>query len=194
MTVALAVAEPPPKVASSEIVRDINRRAVLNLIRTGQPISRADLARASGLQRSTISLIVEQLIEENWVLAGPTGKLPRGRRPTYLRLNEERVIIGVDVRPAETTIVLSDVNGSFASREVIATPRDSKAALRELIRAIRRMTALGRGKKIEGIGICLPGRFDENFGPPGFRTQPELGRRGGCSQSAGAGYRIRRRA
>src|SRR5664279_4968852 len=49
--------------ASSEVVRDINRRIVLNLIRTRQPISRADLARASGLQRSTISLIVEQLIE-----------------------------------------------------------------------------------------------------------------------------------
>src|SRR5260370_41878992 len=51
--------------ASSEVVRDINRRIVLNLVRTRQPISRADLARASGLQRSTISLIGEQLIEEN---------------------------------------------------------------------------------------------------------------------------------
>ena len=42
-----------PQGASSEVVRDINRRIVLNLIRTRQPISRADLARHSGLQRST---------------------------------------------------------------------------------------------------------------------------------------------
>ena len=90
--------------ASSEVVRDINRRIVLNLIRTRQPISRADLARASGLQRSTISLIVEQLIEENWVLEGPTGRLPRGRRPTFLRLNDDRVIIAVDIRPTQTTV------------------------------------------------------------------------------------------
>ena len=69
--------------ASSEVVRDINRRIVLNLIRTRQPISRADLARASGLQRSTISLIVEQLIEENWVLEGPTGRLAP-RQAAYL--------------------------------------------------------------------------------------------------------------
>src|SRR5438874_9738392 len=82
--------------ASSEVVRGINRRIVLNLIRTRQPISRADLARESGLQRSTISLIVEELVDEDWVLEGPTGRLPRGRRPTFLRLNEERVIIGVD--------------------------------------------------------------------------------------------------
>ena len=60
--------------ASSEVVRDINRRIVLNLIRKRQPISRADLARVSGMQRSTISLIVEQLIEEDWVLTGPTGR------------------------------------------------------------------------------------------------------------------------
>ena len=69
--------------ASSEVVRDINRRIVLNLIRTRQPISRADLARASGLQRSTISLIVEQLIEENWVLEGPFGP-PAARPPAHV--------------------------------------------------------------------------------------------------------------
>src|SRR5205823_5831500 len=55
------------QVASSEVVRDINRRIVLNLIRTRQPISRADLSRVSGMQRSTISLIVEQLmLEQFW--------------------------------------------------------------------------------------------------------------------------------
>src|ERR1035437_10844399 len=107
----MAAIEPKlPKVASSEIVRDINRRVVLNLIRTRQPISRADLARASGLQRSTISLIVEQLIEEHWVLEGPTGRLPRGRRPTFLRLNDDRVIIGVGIRPTPTTAAPADAH------------------------------------------------------------------------------------
>src|SRR5579872_2719799 len=115
--------------ASSEVIRDINRRIVLNLIRTRQPISRADLARASGLQRSTISLIVEELIEEHWVIEGPTGRLPRGRRPTFLRLNEDRVIIGVDVRPIQITVALADVNGRFKSQETMATPADAKAGI-----------------------------------------------------------------
>ena len=74
--------------ASNEGIRDFNRRIVLHLVRTRQPMSRADLARLSGLQRSTISLIVEQLIEESWVVDGPTARLPRGRRPTFLRLND----------------------------------------------------------------------------------------------------------
>src|SRR5256885_5913084 len=119
--------------ASSEVVRDINRRIVLNLIRTRQPISRADLARASGMQRSTISLIVEALVDENWVLEGPTGRLPRGRRPTFLRLNDDRVIIGVDIRPTQTTVALANINGKFTSQEVMATPADPKAGVDALI-------------------------------------------------------------
>lgn len=145
--------------ASSEVVRDINRRIVLNLIRTRHPISRADLARLCGLQRSTISLIVEQLIAESWVLEGPTGRLPRGRRPTFLLLNQERAIIGVDIRPTQTTVALSDANGRFTSREVISTPIDPKTAVDELIACIRRILASCRGKKLEGVGISLPGRF-----------------------------------
>src|SRR5690349_1686198 len=124
--------------ASSEVVRDINRRIVLNLVRTRQPISRADLARVSGLQRSTISLIIEQLIRENWVLEGPTGRLPRGRRPTFLNLNDERVIIGVDIRPGQTTVALADANGKFTSQEVMVTPADPKSATEGLVASIQR--------------------------------------------------------
>jgi predicted NBD/HSP70 family sugar kinase len=142
------------------VIREINRRIVLNLIRTRQPVSRADLARASGMQRSTISLIVEELVEGSWVLEGPTGRLPRGRRPTYLRLNEERAIIGVDIRPSQTTIALADVNGRFTSQEVLATPDDPDTALEEMIQRIRRIVRTCNGRKIEGVGVSLPGRYD----------------------------------
>jgi len=93
------------QVATSETARDINRRIVLNLIRSHQPISRADLARHSGLQRSTVSVIAEQLIEQRWVTEGANGHTLRGRRPRFLHLNKERVgVIGINIRPATTTI------------------------------------------------------------------------------------------
>jgi predicted NBD/HSP70 family sugar kinase len=149
------------QVASSEDVRDINRRIVLNLIRTRQPISRADLARVSGLQRSTISLIVEELIGEHWVIEGPTGRLPRGRRPTFLRVNDDRVIIGVDIRPIQTTVAVANVNGKFSSQEVMSTPSDPKAAVDVLVQRIQAIMRSCRNKKIEGIGITLPGRPNE---------------------------------
>jgi predicted NBD/HSP70 family sugar kinase len=152
------------QVATSEVARDINKSVVLNLIRTRQPISRADLARVSGLQRSTVSLIVEELVENRWVLEGPTGRLPRGRRPTFLRLNDERVIIGVDIRPTQIAVALADVNGKFSSQETMPTPSDPQAAVDMLIERIQRLQASCREKKVEGIGVSLPGRVEHGSG------------------------------
>src|SRR5450631_2181171 len=121
------------QLASSEGIRHTNRRAILNMIRTRQPISRAELARVSGLQRSTISLIVEELVDGNWVIEGPAGRLPRGRRPTLLRLNDDRVIIGVDIRPLQITVALADVNGKFTTQEVMPTNADPRVSIQGVI-------------------------------------------------------------
>jgi predicted NBD/HSP70 family sugar kinase len=178
-----------PQVASSEVVRDINRRVVLNLVRTKQPISRADLARVSGLQRSTISLIVEDLIAKDWVLEGPTGRLPRGRRPTFLRLNDERVIIGVDIRPTQITVALSDVNGKFASQETMATPQAPKAAIDGIVTRVQRLLKACAGKKmVEGIGISVPGRLDRGSERLAFAPNlhwPEFDLRGPIEKATG---------
>jgi predicted NBD/HSP70 family sugar kinase len=169
----LALPESLVQIASSEVVREINRRIVLNLIRTRQPISRADLARLSGLQRSTVSLIVEELITENWVVEGPTVRLPRGRRPTFLRLNEERVIIGVVVRPLRTTFALADVNGKFLRQKAVETPSDPQAGIKIILKCIRELIRASHGKKIEGIGISVPGRVNQATGILEFA--PNLG-------------------
>jgi len=146
---------------STDVVRGINRRLILNLIRTRRNISRADLARISGLQRSTVSLIVEQLIDEHWVLEGPTVSLPRGRWPTFLRLNEERVIIAVDIRPAQCTLALADANGRFLSQEMLPTA-DHETTVQALIRSIQRLIVSSGKSKVEGVRISLPGRYDHN--------------------------------
>ena len=146
--------------ATSETARDINRRIVLNLIRTHQPISRADAARLSGLQRSTVSLIVEQLIGAHWVEEGATGRLPRGRRPTYLRLNDRRAIVGIDIRPLNTTIAISDVNAKFSAIDVIPTAANSKTGIRQICECVRHAIDTHTGLVWEGIGISLPGRWN----------------------------------
>lgn len=148
------------QVASSETARDINRGVVLNLIRRRQPISRASLARVSGLQRSTVSLITEQLIRERWVVKGPTGRLPRGRRPTYLRLNDSRAILVADVRPIQSTVAVADVNGRFLSQEAMPTPSDPRVAAENLATRLRHQMQLHSDRVFEGVGLSLSGRFD----------------------------------
>lgn len=150
------------QVASSETARDINRGVVLNLIRRRQPISRADLARVSGLQRSTVSLITEQLIREKWVVNGPVGRLPRGRRPTFLRLNDRRAIIVADLRPTQTTVAVADVNGRFLSQQAIPTLANPAKTAAKLIASIRNQVDSHPELVFEGIGISLPGRVDES--------------------------------
>lgn len=150
------------QVASSETARDINRSVVLNLIRRRQPISRADLARVSGLQRSTVSLITEQLINEDWVINGPTGRLPRGRRPTFLRLNEKRALLVVDIRPAQTTVALADVNGRFLSQVASPTPSEPAKGAQQIAQQVNEFMKAHPKLVFEGIGVSLPGRYDEN--------------------------------
>jgi len=149
------------QVASSGTARDINRSIVLNLIRRRQPISRADLARVSGLQRSTVSLITEQLIEEKWVVYGPIGRLPRGRRPTFLRLNDRRAILVADLRPTQVTVGLADVNGRFLSQERMPTTADPQTTAEGLATSFCRLMETHPELVFEGVGISLPGRFDQ---------------------------------
>jgi transcriptional regulator of PTS gene len=148
------------QLASSETARGINRDIVLELIRTSQPISRADLSRRSGLQRSTVSQIVEQLIRENWVREGPLGSAPRGRRPTLIGLNEDLVAIAADIHPRQATIAVVDLNGRLLSRSLVPLTSDPLASMRLMIECMRRMRAALPRQSTEGIGVSLPGRVD----------------------------------
>ena len=151
------------QIATSEIARDINRRIILNLIRTRQPISRAELARHTGLQRSTVSLITEQLIAEQWITEGALGHLPRGRKPRFLHLNNERAgIIGVNVRPKLTTVALTDLNARFITQDSLPTPEDPQEFLQNLAFRIQNLRSSHPQIFCEGIGVGVPGRVDRH--------------------------------
>jgi predicted NBD/HSP70 family sugar kinase len=148
------------ELASSEVARDINRDVVLELIRTKQPISRADLSRLSGLQPSTISSIVEQLLNEKWIVEGAAARRPRGRRPTLLSLNSDMVITVADIRPHQAVIAVVDLNGRFLSREALPLVSDPERGVGNIISGMQRMMEAHPDKSFEGIGISLPGRVD----------------------------------
>jgi predicted NBD/HSP70 family sugar kinase len=146
--------------ASSEVARDINRDVVLELVRTKQPVSRADLSRLSGLRPSTISAIVEQLLEEKWIVEGTAARLPRGRRPTLLSLNPNMVILVSDIRPNHVIIAVVDLNGRFLSRETLPLIKDPARGVENIIAAMKRMISNYPDRSFEGIGISLPGRVN----------------------------------
>ena len=71
--------------ARSNTIRDINRQIVLNYVRELGPISRADIARETALQRSTISLIVDELRVDG-LIEEVSGESTGGRPPSLLSL------------------------------------------------------------------------------------------------------------
>ena len=148
------------QLASSETARRINRDIVLELIRANQPISRADLSRRSGLQRSTVSQIVEQLIGEKWVCEGAVASAPRGRRPTLIGLNDDLVVIAVDIHPKQATVATVDLQGRLLSRAQISLSTEPVASTQRMLNCMLRMQREMSHKSIEGIGISLPGRVD----------------------------------
>ncbi len=148
------------ELASSGTARKINRNIILELVRTQQPISRADLARQSGLQRSTVSQIIEQLLAEKWVCEGRTAVSSRGRRPTHIRLNEGLVALALDIHPRQATIAVIDLNGRLVLRSMAPLTSDPAASTQLILEGIARIkNELGR-MSIEGIGISFPGRVD----------------------------------
>ena len=159
--------------ASSELARDINRDVILEVIRARQPVSRADLARISGLQRSTVSLIVDQLIGEGWVRDVGMANLPRGRRPTMVGLNQDLVILVADIRPRLATVAIVDLNGRFLSRAQLPVTSDPNKTISGIVDTMLRMKANHPQRSFLGVGIALPGRVDSTS--QRLRFAPNLG-------------------
>lgn len=154
------------KIASSETAREINRDLLLHAIHRHQPVSRADLARLSGLQPSTVSVIVSQLIDEGWIVAGAQGRLPRGRRPTFVMLNDRHVTLAIDLRPSTAALAVIDINGKLLGRRDVELPlqtrsrEEAKQAFTRVAVAARSLDSSVENRAVGGIGISVSGRVD----------------------------------
>ena len=88
----------------ADTIRYINRQIVLNYIREKEPISRAEISHETALQRSTVSLIVDEL-KTRGLIYEIEGESTGGRPPTLLRLRAAGCMaIGIDVGTAQTTV------------------------------------------------------------------------------------------
>jgi predicted NBD/HSP70 family sugar kinase len=150
-------------VARSNTIRDINRQIVLNYVRERGPISRAEIAYETALQRSTVSLIVDEL-KAGGLLEEGYGASTGGRPPILLSLRTaEAVAIGVDLGTIRTVIAASDLAGRVLEQEDFPTDVDATKTISQIIKCARRLIKKSGGT-IEGIGVSLPGLVDQETG------------------------------
>ncbi|HKR00402.1 MAG TPA: ROK family transcriptional regulator [Pyrinomonadaceae bacterium] len=146
--------------ARAGTIRDINRQIVLNYVREREPISRADIARETALQRSTVSTIVDALQADGLIEEIGAGESTGGRRPTLLRIRTSGVMaIGVDIAPSQTIVATSNLAGRVLEQEKFPTDPEFRKTITRVVDCVREMARKYSGL-IEAVGVSLPGLVD----------------------------------
>ncbi len=161
-----------------QLVKRINRSVLLRLLRSQPGRSRAQLATHSGLTKSTVSLLVRELIDEGWLseisMAAANGV---GRPSTPLQIDgRSRGLIGVEVAVDTLRVASVSLLGQvlWSTQEPLrgTRPQDVCSQIADLAVMAQAQLVL-RGAHLSGLGIGLPGAFDETTGV--VRFAPNLG-------------------
>lgn len=165
-----------------QLLKRINRSVLLRLLRSQPGLSRARLSQQSGLTKSTVSALVRELIDENWLseASAPVAGDGMGRPSTPLRINESmRVLIGVEIAVECLRVVSVSLTGTVISESetplVSTTPEQVCQQAAALVRILCNDLE-GRHMLVTGIGVCLPGAINDDSGI--VRLAPNLGWRG----------------
>ena len=163
---------------SQQLLKVANRMALVRRLCAHPGLSRADLAVAVGLTKSTVSGLVRELIDEGWMVERDvvaTGDL--GRRPTPLFIDATRlVLLGAEVGVESVRAVATSLTGEVLASTVApyGARRSAAACIASLAAALLKLRRqLGEAQQVLGIGVGLPGGVDEARGILHFA--PNLG-------------------
>ena len=147
-------------------IRNINQTLLLHLIRERQPISRAEIAKISGLRPGTISSIVNRLIRKGVIYEGAEGPSSGGRKPTYLYINGENAyVLAIDIGVHETVYAVSDFNGRILKQKALMTEGNAKNVLVKLATEIKRTIQKDYPRvKFAAVGVSIPGLINRETG------------------------------
>ena len=152
------------QVANHSALRDINRQIVLNHVRERGPISRAEIARTTAMQRSTVSDIIDALIIDGTIEEIGKGESTGGRCPQLLRLHAGwAAAIGIDISPRRTSVATADIAGHILDLTEFPTDPDFEKTISRAIDCAVEFARKSRDR-IEGIGVSMPGLVDPDRG------------------------------
>ena len=153
------------KKATREMTREHNERLVLKLIYENDPISRAQLARLTGLTRATVSSLVARLMDEGLVLESGTTKASVGKPATMLEFNAEAgYIIALDLGNSQFGGVLTNLRGvNKLETEHEWEHERGEAAINKVFSLVGELLSKS-DRPVFGIGIGTPGVVDPNSG------------------------------
>ncbi|HLS93608.1 MAG TPA: ROK family transcriptional regulator [Microbacterium sp.] len=144
---------------------------LFQLLRDGAPRTRAELAKQTGLARSTIATRVDMLMRMGLIVPVGDGVSTGGRPPSQFALNPAaRLVVAADLGASHATVALSDLTGAVLVEraEPVAIAQGPDVVLSWLAESARALLAeIGRAESdVAAVGIGLPGPVEFSTGRP----------------------------
>jgi len=154
-----------PEKATHHQTRTFNQQLVLRALYDDSPLSRADLARLTGLTRTSVSDLVGSLIDDGLIEEVGRGQSSGGKSPILLRVVPEgRLLIGLDLADSQFSGAVVNLRGEILrSMQLPLEGRDGEAAVELVFQLVDALRADDRSPLL-GIGIGAPGVIDTRSG------------------------------
>jgi N-acetylglucosamine repressor len=154
-----------PEKATHHQTRAFNQQLVLRALYDDSPLSRADLARLTGLTRTSVSDLVGSLIDDGLIEEVGRGRSSGGKTPILLRVAPEgRLLIGLDLADSQFSGAVVNLRGEILrSMQLPLEGRDGEAAVQLVFRLVDALRADDLSPLL-GIGIGAPGVIDTRSG------------------------------
>jgi len=153
-------------------VRGANRAVVLQFLRHQERMSRAEIARQSGLSEGTVSRIVAELVEERLVSEDGAENSTGGRPGTRLQLEPRRVAFGADIQNREIRCSVANMRGRLVETRRLPTPTSFPDALDQIAEEFLAFRKRFGSDHVEGLGISVRGIVDSETGVLQLGSRP----------------------
>jgi predicted NBD/HSP70 family sugar kinase len=168
----------PHMTGDQSLLKRINRMALVRLVKAEPGLSRVDLAARTGLTKTTVGILVQELIDEGWLHQNaPAQGQGVGRRPSPLTLDPDHIgLLGAEIGADYINVVACNLQGELLqSRCVSYKHREVARSLRTLSTMVATAhAALGAGgRRVLGLGVAVPGVVDVQGGV--LRFAPNIG-------------------
>jgi predicted NBD/HSP70 family sugar kinase len=154
-------------------IRATNQAAVLQLLRRHQRLSRAEIARRTGLSEAAVSRIVARLMTRDLVVEQGGEDLTGGRPGIRLQLNEDLFqAFGVDIQNWETRISLGTITGRVLETERLRTPSTPGKTLKAVAEVIEAHAPKSSPFAAHGVGVSVRGLVNSETGVVALGNDP----------------------
>jgi predicted NBD/HSP70 family sugar kinase len=158
--------------ARAPLLKQLNERAVLEEIRAGAPISRAEIARRTGISKPTVSLALRTLLETGVVReTAPDPGRPHYGAVFFEPVPEAALVLGLDIGARFLRGAISDLDGTVRARQDVELRGvDAASALATVAELREALTQAADSRRVDAAVVGIPGVVDPGRGAVSLAT------------------------